>query len=264
MIVTRSPMKFNRRLPLLCILWLAVSPLPAQLGTTFAEVVKNYGAAAESAAVAPATMAGTIRSAFGAIEVEFIGDHIRRITYRRAEKFTEDEIPQLLAANADLRTWQADSDPFNPGRAKTGIRGWRRSDRGRATLSRQGEGAAAQDVFVFTDSAFIAASLKLNAATKTGPAAATDHTLTWIGYSGTGDTSVARLIFDREDLGTGAKGLAALKARLAALPAKSVVKVVPYYGDPGGNVKRTPPIDLAELRALAAARQITLALPQAK
>ena len=243
---------------------LAIAPLRAQLGATLAEATRKYGAATESAAVAPATLAGKFQTPSGAVEAEFIGDIVRRITYRRAEKFTDEEIEQLLAANADLRTWQADSDRFNPARATTGVRAWRRSDRGTATLSRQGEGAAAQDVFVFTDGAFLAASLRLNAATKTGPAAATEHTLTWIGYDGTGDTSVARLIFNREDLGSGSKGLAALKERIAALPAKSVVKVVPYYGGPGGNIKRTPPIDLAELRALATARQITFTMPQAR
>ena len=254
-------MMFARLALVLC---LAAAPLHAQLGATLVEATKKLGPATEAPATAPATMAGKFQTASGAVEAEFIGDVVRRITYRRAEKFTDEEIEQLLAANADLRTWQSDSNRFNPARTTTGVRSWRRSDRGTATLSRQGEGTAAQDVFVLTDGAFITASLRLTSATKTGQAAATDNVLTWIGYDGTGDTSVARLIFNREDLGSGAKGLAALKERIAALPPKSVIKVVPYYGEPAGRVKRTPPIDLAELSALAAKRQITLALPQGK
>ena len=249
---------------LLSVLWLAAIPLLAQLGVPLAVAEKNYGPATAATANKPATMARTFRSAGMTIEAEFAGDHIGRITYRRPAKFSDEEIQQLLDANADLRTWQADADLFNPVRASSGVRSWRRSDRGGATLSRQGEGEAAQDVFVLTDGAFTAAKLKLVSTPKTGPVVITDHTLTWLGYDGTGDTSVARLIFDREDLGTGAKALAELKTRIAALPAKSLIKIVPYYGGPGDNTKRKPPLDLTELRAFAEAKQIVLTVAVAR
>ena len=251
-------MIFPRCFVVLSVPWLAAAPLRAQLGVTLTVAEKNYGASTATTVNKPATIARAFRSAGMNIEAEFVGDHIGRITYRRPEKFSDEEIQQLLDANADLRTWQADADLFNPVRASTGVRAWKRSDRGSATLSRQGEGDTAQDVFVLTDGAFTTANLKLKAAPKTGPAVITDHTLTWLGYDGTGETSAARLIFDREDLGTGKKGLAELKARIAALPAKSVIKVMPYYGGPGDNTKRKPPLDLTELRAFAEGKQIVL------
>ncbi len=249
---------------LLSVLWLAAIPLRAQLGVPLALAEKNYGPATTATASKPATMARTFRFGGMTIEAEFAGDHIGRITYRRPAKFSDEEIQELLDASADLRTWQAEADLFNPVRASTGVRAWRRSDRGGATLSRQGEGDAALDVFVLTDGAFTIAKLKLVATPKTGPVVITDHTLTWLGYDGTGDTAAARFIFDREDIGAGAKGLATLKERIAALPPKSVVKVVPYYGDPGASLKRKPPLDLAELRAFAATKQIVLTVAQGR
>ncbi len=252
------------RFLLLCLLELSATSLRAQLGVTLAVAEKNFGPATAAMANKPATMARTFRPAGMIVEADFAGDHVGRITYRRPAKFSEEEIQQLLDANADLRTWQADSDLFNPVRASTGVRAWRRSDRGGATLSRHGERDTAQDVFVFTDGAFTAAKLKLVATPKTGPVVITDHTLTWLGYDGTGDTAAARFIFNREDLGAGAKGRASLKERIAALPAKSVVKVVPYYGGPADNTTRKPPLDLAELRAFAETKHVVVAVVQGR
>ena len=152
-------MIFPRCFVVLSVPWLAAAPLRAQLGVTLTVAEKNYGASTATTVNKPATIARAFRSAGMAIEAEFVGDHVGRNTYRRPEKFSDEEIQQLLDANADLRTWQADADLFNPVRASTGVRAWKRSDRGSATLSRQGEGDTAQDVFVLTDGAFTTANL---------------------------------------------------------------------------------------------------------
>lgn len=96
------------------------------------------------------------------------------------------------------------------------------------------------------------------------PAAMPAHALTWTNYDGVSNPAAAHLVLDGQDLGSGDAGLAALKQRLATLPAKAQVKIIPYYGDPGGATPRHPPLDLAELRTYCEAHELSLLIPQSQ
>jgi beta-lactamase regulating signal transducer with metallopeptidase domain len=89
------------------------------------------------------------------------------------------------------------------------------------------------------------------------------HELTWEGYNGTGDPATAVYVLDGERLGKGGAGLAALKARLAKMPRGDEVRIIPYYGDPGGSVRYEYPFDTGDLGRFAKEHGVELRVPGA-
>ena len=247
----------------------------ARLGDTLAGATARYGAATERPAAPPATLARSFIAKDLVVEADFIHDAIHRISYRRPRAFTEEEIQKILAENAGAYAWIAESSHLNPVRDAAGHRSWLRSDRGSATLTRRTEGEKISETLVLTDAAWLMANLKLKLEPSTAaptppatpptaaPAPATNpaHSLSWTNYDGVHEPASAHLVLDNQDLGSGASGLVELKRQLASLPAKTQVKVVPYYGDPGGATPRQPPVDLAELRAYCETHGLDLLIP---
>lgn len=263
---------------------LAVS-VHARLGDTLAEATARYGAAKELKSKLPATSSQGFTAGERAIEADFINGAVHRVTYRLPRAFTTEEIQKLLAENTGTYSWLEEHSPLNPVRDAVGPRAWRRSDRGSAFLTRQTKGEALSESLVLTDATWLMANLKLKSAPKpaappasaaitpaapapapASPASAATpiHSLSWTDYDGVTNPAAAHLVLDGQDLGSGAEVLAALKQRLAALPAKSQVKITPYYGDPGGAALKHPPFNLAELRTYCEARELTLLVPQSQ
>lgn len=75
----------------------------------------------------------------------------------------------------------------------------------------------------------------------------TVHKLTWHEYRGYGNKENAIYLLDGFILGKGSEGLSTLKYIITRMPAKSIVKIVPYYGDPGGEMRLEYPFDLSDL-----------------
>ncbi len=249
----------------------------AHLGATLAEATARYGAAVELKSKPPATSEHRFTIADLTIAADFINDTVHRLTYRRPRAFTEEEIQKLLAENAGTHSWLAETDQLNPARAALGSRVWRRSDRGGAILNRHTEGATVAETLILTDATWLMANLELKSAPKPAvpatpalvvitpapaPVTIPAHALTWTGYDGVHNPAAAHLVLDGQDLGSGGAGLDALQQRLAALPAKASVKIIPYYGDPGGAALKHPPFNLAALRLYCEAHDLTLLVPQ--
>ena len=94
--------------------------------------------------------------------------------------------------------------------------------------------------------------------------AAAPRKLTWTGYDGTGDPATAAYALDGKALGTGDAGLKALQEAIRDMKRGTVLEVVPYYGDPGGDQARKYPFDLREMRAYAEGCGVMLGVPGAK
>jgi len=258
----------------------------AHLGDTLAAATQRYGVATERCATLPATLSRGFKVADLTIEADFINDAVHHMIYQRTRAFTEEEIQTLLTENAGTYSWLAETDRLNPARAVLGSRVWRRSDRGGAVLNRHTKGEVISETLVLTDAVWLMANLKLKSAPKPAtpaapapvanppasapvspvatPAAPAAHSLTWTDYDGVTNPAAAHLVLDGQDLGSGDAGLAALKSHLTTLPAKAQVKIIPYYGDPGGGTPRHAPLDLVELRTYCEAHDLSLLIPQSQ
>ena len=89
------------------------------------------------------------------------------------------------------------------------------------------------------------------------------HRLTWEVYDGTGDAERAVYVLDGEKIGTGFNGLKALCERIVDMPRGSSVRIMPYYGDPGGAVRRKYPFDAADLADFAKEHGVTIGIQKA-
>ena len=55
-----------------------------------------------------------------------------------------------------------------------------------------------------------------------------------------------------------------MRQEIARWPRGAALQVVPYYGDPGGNVRRKYPFDVAELNKFAESKGVALQIPNAQ
>ncbi len=89
------------------------------------------------------------------------------------------------------------------------------------------------------------------------------HTLTWREYEGYGDKEKAIYTLDGFKLGKGALGLSVLKHIITKMPRGSVIDIVPYYGDPGGERRLEYPFDTSDLYEYTEKYGVFLGLPGA-
>jgi hypothetical protein len=234
------------------------TPATAHLGDSREQSVKHPGEGQVVEAVAPATH--TLKHVEGAVEVtaDFIGDTTERITFVKKGVFDASEIAELLAANAQGKAWKPQSNALNPVAEKLGMQRWLRSDRGSAELS-VSDGVSRM---VITTPVWTLQKLRSYMGSKfiVPPA----HKLTWQDYDGTGDAAKAKYVLDDQVLGVGEAGLTALRKAMSEMPKGAKVLVVPYYGDPGGEKKRSYPFKMEELKAAAEDVGVTLSTASAK